>query len=300
MNKYDVIIIGGSNSGLAAALTLGRSLRNILVIDNGKPCNRFTPHSHNFLTQDGKSPKEIIHAAKMQISKYETVRFLDGEVVSVFEGQNNFEVHLNSNNEKYHAKKIIFATGLKDSLPEIEGLKECWGISAVHCPYCHGYEFREKRTGILADDPAQAFHYAQLVRNLTKDVIVFTDNPVDFLPEQLQYFDSHNIEIVENRIRKFEHASGYIQGFYRDDEKFIPLDAVYVKPDCEQSCKIPENMGCEISSNGFLVVDSLQKTNIPGVFACGDNSSPFRSVSSAVAAGSLAGASANMELCMEL
>ncbi|MGE4512522.1 MAG: NAD(P)/FAD-dependent oxidoreductase, partial [Chryseobacterium sp.] len=142
-NNFDVIIIGGSYAGLSAGMALGRSLRNVLIIDSEKPCNRQTPHSHNFITQDGKRPKEISDLAKEQVAKYETVSFFNGTVIKTSKNDNGFEVET-SYGEKFTAKKIILATGLKDIMPDIEGFSECWGISVIHCPYCHGYEVKDR------------------------------------------------------------------------------------------------------------------------------------------------------------
>lgn len=296
MKNFDVIIIGGSIAGLSAALTLGRSLRNVLVIDSGKPCNRFTPHSHNFLTQDGIAPKQIIDTAKDQISKYKTIEFYDGEVLEVIKSNDDFYVKLNAEDETFQSKKIIFATGLKDNLPEIKGLKECWGISVIHCPYCHGYEFKHQKTGILANGET-AFHYAKLVSNLTSELTIFTNENSDFTDEQHDYLIKNKIETIENKLVEINHTNGFINGILLDDKRLIGINALYVRPDSEQSSKIPPALGCELNSNKLLVVDMFQKTNVEGVFACGDNSNMFRSISSAVASGNMAGASVNMELC---
>lgn len=295
MKNYDVIIVGGSIAGLSAAMTLGRSLRNALVIDSGKPCNRFTPHSHNFLTQDGSTPKQIIDAAKQQVLKYETVQFYDGEVADVVKLDDGFQVKFKAENESFEAKKIIFATGLKDNLPDIKGLRECWGISAIHCPYCHGYEFRKMKTGILANGEA-AFHYAKLVSNLTSELKIFTNGNSEFTDEQFEYLKQKKIQIIENEIVEVKSENGFIKGIPLNDNEFIELNALYLKPDSEQSCKIPESLGCNLNSHGFIEVEISQRTNIEGIYACGDNSNMFRSIAAATAAGNMAGASINLHL----
>src|SRR5687767_8830866 len=148
--NFDVIIIGGSYAGLSAAMALGRALRNVLIIDSGKPCNRQTPHSHNFITQDGNSPKQIASVAKEQVAKYNTVEFLDGLATTATKTEKGFEVSTQSG-QQFFTKKIILATGLKDNMPAIPGFAECWGITVIHCPYCHGYEVRNVKTGVLGN-----------------------------------------------------------------------------------------------------------------------------------------------------
>src|SRR5215210_2082005 len=147
---FDVIIVGGSYSGLAAGMALGRALRKVLIIDDGKPCNRQTPFSHNFLTNDGNSPTEIAALANLQVRRYETVKFFEGLATSGIKTENGFEIQVASG-ETFAAKTLIFATGIIDVLPDIDGLAACWGISVIHCPFCHGYEVRNEKTGILGN-----------------------------------------------------------------------------------------------------------------------------------------------------
>ncbi|MEL6971969.1 MAG: NAD(P)/FAD-dependent oxidoreductase, partial [Bacteroidota bacterium] len=149
-NGFDVIIVGGSYSGLSAAMALGRSLRNILIIDSGLPCNRQTPHSHNFITQDGEQPAAIAEKAKAQVLNYDTIRFLHGKAISGKKTENGFTI-TTQKEETFTAKKLVFATGVKDIMPDIGGFSACWGISVIHCPYCHGYEVKNEKTGILAN-----------------------------------------------------------------------------------------------------------------------------------------------------
>src|SRR5690606_33588214 len=124
--NFDVIIIGGSYAGLSAAMALGRSLRNVLIIDSGKPCNRYTPHSHNFITQDGAVPGVIAAKAKEQVLKYDTVKFLEGYAAEGKKTENGFEIAVESG-ERCSTQKLIFATGVKDIFPDIKGFQDCWG-----------------------------------------------------------------------------------------------------------------------------------------------------------------------------
>lgn len=163
---FDVIIIGGSYAGLSAAMALGRSLRHVLVIDSGQPCNKQTPHSHNFITQDGQTPGQIVKIAKEQVLKYKTVKFQNGVVISAEKIEKGFEISTQSG-EQFIARKLLFATGVQDQMPSIPGFAACWGISILHCPYCHGYEVKDNKIGLLGNGDV-GFGFCQLLNNFAQ------------------------------------------------------------------------------------------------------------------------------------
>lgn len=295
-NNFDVIIIGGSYAGLSAGMALGRSLRNVLIIDSGKPCNRQTPHSHNFITQDGKRPKEISDLAKEQVAKYETVRFFNGTAIKTSKSDNGFEVET-GHGEKFMAKKIILATGVKDIMPDIEGFSECWGISVIHCPYCHGYEVKGKKTGILSNGDL-AFEFSKIVFNLSKDLILFTNGESTLNREQTEKFSQNKIVIAEQEIQKIVHQNGQIEKIIFKDGSESEMEALYAKIPFEQNVNT-EDLNIELTEHGFIKIDQFHKTNTEGVFACGDNTTMMRSVANAVAQGNFTGAMVNKELSQE-
>ncbi|MBS7232890.1 NAD(P)/FAD-dependent oxidoreductase [Flavobacterium psychroterrae] len=293
-SKYDVIIIGGSYSGLSAAMSLGRSLRHVLVIDSGLPCNRQTPHSHNFITQDGEKPEIISAKAKLQVEYYDTVEFYQGLAISADKTDNGFEVKTESG-KVFNSKKLLFATGVKDLLPEIPGFAECWGISVIHCPYCHGYEVKKEKTAILANGD-MGFEYAKLISNWTKDLRLITNGKSTLTLEQTQILKKHNIEIIEDEIDSVEHENGIVQNIIFKNESKRSVKAIYFRAPFQQHCTLPEFLGCELTDQGLLKVDTFMKTTIPGIFASGDCHIQARSVAMAVSSGSLAGAMINKEL----
>ncbi|MET7036496.1 NAD(P)/FAD-dependent oxidoreductase [Elizabethkingia miricola] len=295
---FDVIIIGGSYAGLSSAMSLGRSLRNVLIIDGGKPCNRQTPHSHNFLTHDGKTPQEISQIAKEQVKQYPTVQFYEGETVKGKKTDAGFIITTNTG-EEFSSRKLILAAGIKDIMPDIKGFSESWGISVIHCPYCHGYEYRNEKTGIIANGE-RAVHMASLINNLTKDLTILTSGPADFDTEQREKLERHNIPVIEKKITEIEHQNGHVDNIVFEDGTKMNFKAVYAAIPFIQNCDIAEQLGCELTEQGYIQVDSMQKTNIPGVFACGDSTSMMRSVALAVGSGNLAGAMLNMELVSEI
>lgn len=294
---FEVIIIGGSYAGLSAAMALGRSLRSVLIIDSGLPCNIQTPHSHNFLTQDGKTPKEISSLAKEEVEKYETIKFHEGIAISGTKTENSFEITTNKH-EKFTAKKLIFATGIKDTMPEIKGFSECWGITIVHCPYCHGYEYRSQNTAIIGNGP-RGFHIASLINNLTGNITILTNGKADFSSEEIEKLNKRNIKIVETTISEFEHKNGHLQNVILNNNTKLPFDVAYGVIPFLQHSDIPASLGCELTEHVYIKVDAFQKTNIPGVYACGDNSNRIRSVANAVYSGNATGAMVNGELTTE-
>ncbi|MEI9917678.1 MAG: NAD(P)/FAD-dependent oxidoreductase [Bacteroidota bacterium] len=292
--NYDVIIIGGSYSGLSAAMALGRSLRKVLVIDSGLPCNRQTPHSHNFITHDGRKPAEIAALAKEQLTQYSTIDFHNGIATKGKKVGDIFEITTEAD-ETFHGSKLIFATGIRDILPNIPGFAECWGISVIHCPYCHGYEVRNKKTGVLANGDV-AFEYVSLISNWTKDLTLFTNGKSTLSSDQTRMLGKHNINVIEKEVQKVDHNDGQVRSvIFKDNSEFI-LDAVYARVPFEQHCPIPQQLGCELTELRYIKTDAMQRTNIPGVYACGDNASPMRTVANAVSAGTATGMMLNKEM----
>ncbi|HKK11829.1 MAG TPA: NAD(P)/FAD-dependent oxidoreductase [Flavobacteriaceae bacterium] len=295
--NFDVIIIGGSYSGLSAGLVLGRALRHVLIIDSGRPCNIQTPHSHNFITQDGKTPKEIATAARLQIENYKTVKFYSGLATSGKKIDSGFEIKTESG-DCFTGKKLIFATGLKDIMPDIEGFAECWGISVIHCAFCLGYESKNKKAGIIGNGD-YAFKISKLTNNWTKDITLFTNGKSTLTEEQLKAIAKHNISVVETEIDRFEHTKGNVETIVFNDGSKTPVKAIYTKAPFVQHCDIPKQLGCEFTELDLIKVDEFQKTTVLGIWACGDNASTMRSVSNAVAKGTLSAVMATEDLIDE-
>lgn len=294
---YDVIIIGGSYAGLSAAMSLGRSLRKVLIIDSGSPCNQQAPHAHNFLTQDGEKPDVIAAKSKAQALAYETVMYKNGLATEGKRITNGFEL-LTDDAQKYTAKKLIFATGIKDFMPEIAGFKECWGISVVHCPYCHGYESSKQRTGLLANGE-QAYHLAALITNLTNDLAILTNGKADINETHISKLEKHEVSIIDTPIERIIHENGYIKSVAFTNGTQHEFKILYTVIPFSQHCDIPEKIGCEMISPGYIKVDASYQTTIEGVYACGDCTSAGRSIANAVYEGNITGAMVNKALLAE-
>jgi thioredoxin reductase len=294
MEKYEVVIIGGSFSGLSAAMSLGRSMRKVLIIDNQQPCNIQTPHSHNFLTQDGKPPLEILAEARRQLEAYPTVEFINDTAISASKSEDLFGIKLKENGE-VKAPKLVLAWGLKDDTSKIEGLAECWGISVIHCPYCHGYEVKNQPTAIIANGN-EAFEYLKMINHWTKNLTLLTNGSSTLTEEQSQKIQSKGTQIIENQITKINHLAGNVASISLNNAEDFPISVIYHRTPFAQKSDIATQLGCEFDEMGLIKVNDFQQTNLKGVFAAGDNTTPLRQVANAVAKGSLAGVMANREL----
>ena len=295
--KFEVIIIGGSYSGLSAAMALGRALRKVLVVDAGRPANRFTPHSHNFITHDGRTPAQIAAIAREQVQKYESLQLKTGVVARIDARRPEFEISLEGG-KKYSARKIILATGIIDLMPDIPGFAECWGKTVLHCPYCHGYEVRNTKTGILGNGE-YAFDFGAMISNWTKDLRIYTNGPSTLTSEQTSILIRHNISIVEDRVKNLSHTDGSIHKINFENGTSDFISTVYSKPPFAQQSELLSQLGCELTEDGYVKVDQFQKTSVPGVFACGDNATKIRTVANAVSLGTTAGIMSNKELIFE-
>jgi thioredoxin reductase len=296
-NSFEVIIIGGSYAGLSAAMSLGRSIRKVLIIDSGKPCNEQTPFSHNLLTHDGEKPADIARKAKEQVMQYPTITFMKGKVVNAERVDQSFKIETEEG-AIFKAHKLLFTTGVFDQIPDIKGFSECWGISIVHCPYCHGYEVRNAATAVFVNGD-DAYHVCMLLTNWTKEITLITNGPSTLTEEQLGRIRKHNIEIIEKEVMAFDQTDGQIKQILFKDGSGHPTSVMYAKIPFIQHSDLPEKLGCRFTEHGYIFIDEAQRTTIPGVYAAGDNVTMRRILSGAIGTGTLAGISINLDLIME-
>ncbi|GAB4022439.1 NAD(P)/FAD-dependent oxidoreductase [Spirosoma migulaei] len=294
---FDVLLIGGSYSGLAAAMALGRALKSVLIIDSGNPCNWQTPYSHNFLTQDGQPPNQIAALAKQQVQHYATVTFFTGLATNGIKTDYGFAIQVASG-ETFRASKLIFASGIQDHTPPIDGLAACWGITVLHCPYCHGYEVRNEPTGLLGNGE-DGLELATLISNWTTRLTLFTNGKSMLTADQTTKLQQHAINIIEKEIERLEHTDGQLHSLVFKDTTKLPVKAIYTRSQFEQQCKIPELLGCELTNDGYIRIDAAQETTISGIYACGDNATRIRTVANAVAMGTTAGMAVSKKLIFE-
>ncbi|GAB3584111.1 NAD(P)/FAD-dependent oxidoreductase [Hymenobacter daeguensis] len=297
MPDFDAIIIGGSYAGLSAAMALGRSRRRVLLLDTDRPCNRQTPHSHNFLTQDGATPAALRAQALAQVQHYPTIELRAEEALTASTVADGFRIETAAGSS-FTAARLLLATGVADLLPALPGFAECWGISVLHCPYCHGYEVRDQRLGVIGNGDT-GFDFARLIHHWSRQFTLFTDGPSTLSTAQQQALARHGIGIVETALARIAHEQGQLRAVQLADGATHPLDAVFARVPFQLPGTLAQQLGCVLTPMGHVQVDDFQRTSVGGVFAAGDNTTPMRAVSAAVAAGGKAGAFINKELIEE-
>lgn len=295
---FDVIIVGGSYAGLSAALCLGRSLRSVLVIDAGHPCNTVTPHAHNLLTNDATAPKSILARAREEVSHYETVTFLQEEAIAAEQKDGLFKIRTTAGQD-FRAKKLLFATGIQDIMPEhIDGFSACWGKTIVQCPYCHGYELRNQKTAVYAE-LAMVVHQLPLLYNLSKDISIIGLDQDDFGLSSKEQFEKQGIRLIPSSPQRIVHDAGKVRAIIFEDGHKESFDVVYATVPFRQHSELPVALGCALTKQGYIEIDSTQKTSVEGIYACGDNANFLRTLSNAIHSGNKAGININSELAQE-
>ncbi|AFC86597.1 NAD(P)/FAD-dependent oxidoreductase [Frateuria aurantia] len=289
---YDVIVIGGSYAGMAAALQLVRARRAVLVIDAGERRNRFASHSHGFLGQDGVPPSEIAASARRQLDAYPTLTWLEGRVEAVTGRADEFTV-ATSDGGSHHGRRILLATGVADQLPAVEGLAERWGKSIFHCPYCHGYELGQGRIGIVGCSPI-SIHQAELLTDWGS-VTLLVNAAVDLSQEDGAALERRGVTIEESPIVRIEGHADVAMA----DGRLLRFAGLFTATRTSPSGSLAEAMGCALEEMpmGIQVrTDAESKTTVTGVFACGDVARAPHSVSLAVGNGAMAGAQVHRSL----
>lgn len=290
---HDVIIVGGSYAGLSAAMPLVRARRSVLVIDAGQRRNRFADHSHGFIGRDGWSPAAIAEEARDQLLNYPTVSWRSGVAASARKTNEGFEVTLDDG-AVASASRLILATGVVDAVPDLPGLRERWGQSVFHCPYCHGYELNQGSIGVLALSPL-ALHHGLILPDWGPTTLFLNDM---FEPDEAQ------TEALRARGASIERgAVTRITGDRADvelaDGRVFHCEGLFIQAPSAPASPLAAQLGCamEESPMGIHIgTDAMKQTSVPGVFACGDTARAAGSLPLAVGDGTMAGAAAHRSL----
>ncbi|MBB6450893.1 thioredoxin reductase [Geomicrobium halophilum] len=266
----DCAVIGGGPAGLNASLVLGRSRRNTVLFDDNKPRNSVTNESHGFITRDGINPKELRGIASEELDKYPDVEIKRQRVINVTKKDQLFMIETDDE-EVYKAKKVVLATGLKEKLPDINRINYFYGISIFSCPFCDGWELRDRPLAVIAEN-SRAFHMAKVVYNWTNDLIVSTNGSQILSIDEKNVLKKKGIKIYEQKISSLIGDNGYLKNISFEDGTTLSREGGFIVPELEQSSSIGEVLGCEFNNQGAIKTDGIGRTNVEGVFACGDTS----------------------------
>ncbi|QCB92757.1 NAD(P)/FAD-dependent oxidoreductase [Cellulomonas shaoxiangyii] len=295
-DRYDVVVVGGGAAGLAAAVTLGRSLRSVLVVDAGEPRNAPAAGAHNLLGREGVPPQELLAAGRREAESYGAEvrsdravgarRDGDGLVVSLAEGGD------------VRARVLLLATGLTDVLPDVPGVRERWGADVLHCPYCHGWEVRGRRIGVLATSD-NAPHQALLMRQLSDDVTLFLHSGPDLEDTEREQLVALDVRLVQGTVERLDHDDDALRAVVLADGRRFDVDAVAVAPRFVANADLYEQLGGTVSEHPFGTYVSSSpggRTDLPDVWVAGNATDLAAMVGGAATAGVLAAAGINGDL----
>jgi thioredoxin reductase/SAM-dependent methyltransferase len=297
-NSWDAIVVGGGAAGLSAALMLGRSRRRVLVIDAGSPRNRFAAHMHGVLGQEGVPPGELVERGRVEAAGY-GVEFVDGVVERVEREAGGLRV-TTADGAVASARALVVATGLSDELPDIPGLAERWGATVLHCPYCHGWEVRDRRLAVLTTSPL-GLHQAELVRQWSDRVTVFTAGLGPLSPETERRLRARGVELEAAPVAEIlgEGAGISAVRLAGEDGSEVPVDAIFTAgtPRPHDGFLAPLGLDrAETPFGSFLAVDPMGRTSDERVWAIGNVVNPAANVPLAIGSGAFAGGAVNAAL----
>ncbi|MGC5168777.1 NAD(P)/FAD-dependent oxidoreductase [Luteimicrobium sp. DT211] len=306
---WDAVVVGGGVAGLAAALMLGRARRRVLVLDAGAPRNRFTAHMHGVLGRDGTSPARLLADGRDEVASYGGV-VRSAEVVDARADEDAVTVTA-ADGASHRARHLVVATGLRDVLPDVDGLAEWWGRGVAHCPYCDGYEVRDQRLVVLGTGPASVGQ-AQLIRQWSEHLTYVVHEAPEPTSAERAALEARGIVVEQHRAVRATGAPGpdgeHLAALVLDDGRTVDADAVFTAPEPRSGDDLLLRLGAERSDGaagpggalpGAVPVDMLGRTTVPRVWAAGNVVAAYANVPVAIAAGTMAGAGVNHALIEE-
>ncbi len=310
---FDIVVIGGGAAGLSGGKIAARSRRSVLVIDSGTPRNAPAHGVHNYLYAEGTSPSRLVEIGRAEAGKY-GVQIIDAKVTGAarldlpVDGESRFTVDVEQDGSKrtISARRILLATGLIDTLPDIPGMRERWGRDVLHCPFCHGWEVRDQGVGVVGTGP-MSLHTVQLFRALTTDVIYFQHTAPDPTEEQIEILAALGVPHIAGQVARIETTDDQLSGVRMSDGEVIPREAVAVTTRIDGRTDLIAELGLAMTDlevggamlGSYLPTGAMGLTDVSGVWAAGNLSDPMAQVITAAAAGAAAGSAIHMDLMAE-
>jgi len=294
--EWDAVIVGGGTAGLSAGLMLARARRKVLVIDSGQPRNGVAAHMHAVLGHDNTSPLELLARGRRDFEAYGGVVDED-RVLGASASPTGFDLELTGGT--IHARRLIVATGLRDELPDIPGMVGQWGSGVVVCPYCDGWEFLDRRIGVIATSPAQ--HQVQLLRQWSADVTYFSRG-IDIDEADARALDARGIRHERAEVQELTCHDGTLTGVALADGRDIPIDIIFTAPRLVPQDALLLSLGAATAEGPmgtFVTVDPFGHASVDGVWAAGNVVNPSANVPASMGAGSMVGAAVNADLVAE-
>ncbi|WP_205834496.1 NAD(P)/FAD-dependent oxidoreductase [Crystallibacter degradans] len=257
--EYDVVIVGGGVAGLSAALVLGRARRRVAVVDAGTPRNQLASHAHGFLTRDGATPAELLRLAREEVRGY-GVDLIEGTVVDITDAR----AAVLDDGSQVRGRHLILATGLRDVLPELAGADERWGKDLLQCPYCHGWEVRDRKLGVLATGDT-SFEQALLVRQWSPQVTLFTHTSGEPDDIQRRRLAARDVAIVPGQVKRLVVEGDALAALELADGQRVDCQALFVEPEAAVDSPVVSSLGCGRAEDGCITTDGIGKTDIEGV-----------------------------------
>jgi thioredoxin reductase len=266
---YDVIIVGGGPAGLSAALVLGRCRRRVLLCDDGHYRNDAALGLHGFLTRDGIHPAELRRIGREQLERYE-IEYRAIEVLDASCRDRCFEVAL-AGGERLCCRRLLLATGVVDRLPEIDGMREFYGCGVFHCPYCDGWEVRDRPLAAYGHGRTGA-GLAISLQAWSDDVVLCTDGPPGLTPEEAAALARRRIPVRSQKIARLEGDGDRLGEIVFRDGSRLARCALFLSTGQDQRSSLAARLGCKFTNKGTVQTGKLEGTSVPGLFVAGDAS----------------------------
>jgi thioredoxin reductase len=296
--RYDVVIVGAGPAGLSAALILGRCRRSVLICDTGKPRNARSHGLHGYLTRDGIPPKEFLAIGRRELEQYDTVQLRDvGVIHAECAADNNFAVTLDDG-EIVRSRKLLLATGVVDNVPQIEGIKELYGRSVFHCPYCDGWEVRDQPIAIYGRGE-RGLGLSLELTTWSRDLVLCTDGPSEIADVDRARLERYGIPLREEPVSALRGRDGILERIIFRNGDELPRRALFFTTGQFQRSKLAMDLGCEINTKGTVHTGKYETTHLPGLFVAGDASRAVQWVIVAAAEGAEAAFAINTDLARE-